>query len=293
MNLSQLEVLVAIADTGSLTEAAELVSLTQSAVSYSLSKLESELGVRLLERGRQGVIITHIGEEVLQYARGILSQIEVIRQVTAKERGLSVGKLRFGCVPTIPGRLLTGIIRDFQNKYPDIEIVLFEGTPQELTDWLEKGVIDVATVVNAAKHKLFTPFVHNELKIVVSKNNPLAKQTEVLPEMLKAEPFIGPKADYGITSQFPIFQNISAAQNRYAVSNHSAMFAMIREDMGISLMPEMFIAHDDDDLVSLSLVPKLFMDVYLAANIKSPAIAAFLQNASQWAKEHGYAFDHS
>lgn len=291
MNLSQLEVLVAIADTGSLTEAAEVVSLTQSAVSYSLSKLEAELGVTLLERGRQGVVITHIGDEVLQYARGILSQIEIIRQVTAKERGLSVGKLRFGCVPTIPGRLLTGIIRDFQNKYPDIEIILFEGTPQELTDWLEKGVIDVGTVITSAKHKLFTPFVHNELKIVVSKNNPLAKQTEVRPEALEAEPFIGPNADYGITSQFPIFQNISLPQTRYAVSTQSTIFAMIREDMGVSLMPEMFIDQDDEYLVALSLVPKLFMDVYLAANIKSPAIEAFLQNTSQWAKEHGYAFD--
>ncbi|NDJ51551.1 MAG: LysR family transcriptional regulator [Chloroflexi bacterium] len=102
MNLSQLEVLDAIVRTGSLTEASYDVGLTQSAVSYSLSRLETELGVKLLERGRQGVSLTRIGEEVLQHARIVLKQMEIIRQRTAQERGLAVGKLRFGCVPSPP-----------------------------------------------------------------------------------------------------------------------------------------------------------------------------------------------
>lgn len=71
MNLGQLEVLVAIVDTGSLTEAADTVGLTQSAVSHSLSRLEAELGVTLLERGRQGASLTRIGEDVVEHAREI------------------------------------------------------------------------------------------------------------------------------------------------------------------------------------------------------------------------------
>ncbi|MEO1165535.1 MAG: LysR family transcriptional regulator, partial [Chloroflexota bacterium] len=74
MNLGQLEVLVAIVDTGSLTEAADTVGLTQSAVSHSLSRLEAELGVTLLERGRQGASLTRIGEDVVEHARAILQQ---------------------------------------------------------------------------------------------------------------------------------------------------------------------------------------------------------------------------
>lgn len=143
MNLSQFEVFVAIVDTGSMKEAAEIVGLTQSAISYSLSRLESELGVTLLERSRQGVTVTNIGKEVLQHARNILTQTEVIRQKTNRERGFSVGKIRFGTVPNIAPRLLTGILRDFQHKYPNIELVLFEGNPHELLEWLETDVIDV------------------------------------------------------------------------------------------------------------------------------------------------------
>jgi len=63
MNLSQLEVLVAIVDSGKLSEAAEVVSVTQSVVSYSLSPLEAALGVTLLKRGGQGVALTGISKE--------------------------------------------------------------------------------------------------------------------------------------------------------------------------------------------------------------------------------------
>jgi len=63
MNLGQLEVLVAIVNSGSLSESPEVVSLTQSAVSFSLSRLEAELGVTLLERGRQGVALGGISKE--------------------------------------------------------------------------------------------------------------------------------------------------------------------------------------------------------------------------------------
>jgi len=62
-------------------------------------------------------VLTRIGEEVLQQVRSILVQTEVIRQKAARERGLSVGKLCFGCVPHIPARMLTGILRDFQHQY--------------------------------------------------------------------------------------------------------------------------------------------------------------------------------
>ena len=78
MNISQLEVFVTIVETGSLTEAGEVIGLTQSAVSYSLAKLEAELGVTLLERSRHGIAVTQIGEDVLQYA---ICEIELTKKV--------------------------------------------------------------------------------------------------------------------------------------------------------------------------------------------------------------------
>jgi DNA-binding transcriptional LysR family regulator len=293
MNLSQLEVLVAIVDTGNLTEGAEDVGLTQSAVSYSLSRLEAELGVTLLERGRQGVTVTRIGEEVLQHARSILTQVDIIRQKAARERGLSVGKLRFGCVPTVPPRLLTGILRDFQQKYPDIQIVLFDGTPRELMEWLTEGVIDIGTVVAPDSYALAVPFATSEIKLIVSPDHRFAKQAVVPMDSLANETFIGPKADYGVLNTSPGLARIPLPRFRHEVSTQTTIFAMVRENMGISFMPEMLIDPEISGIAALSLAPQVLMNVYLATNTQSPAAEAFLTNAHGWAKSHGFLPDNA
>lgn len=287
MNLSQLEVLIAIVETGSLTEAAEVVSLTQSAVSYSLSKLEAELGVTLLERGRQGIALTQIGEEVLPHARQILSQTELIRQKSAQARGLSVGKLRFGCVPTVPGRILTTILREFNQKYPDIEIVLFEGVPTELVEWLDTGVIDVATVLSAQKYPASILLVRDEIQVIASAHHPLASQSDVQFEQLLSEPLIGPKADYGILSELLGLPWKPFPRLRHEVSTQSTIFAMVRENMGVSIMPQMLHERALDDIVRLSFSPKRYIEVYLATNVESPATQAFLETAHDIAQERG------
>lgn len=288
MNLSQLEVLVAIVETGSLTEAGEVVGLTQSAVSYSLSRLEAELGVTLLQRGRQGVAVTQIGEDVLHHARSILAQVDVIRQKAARERGLAVGKLRMGCVPSVDARLLTGIIRDFQVRYPDVEVVLFEGTPQELLDWLDTQVIDVATVMSHEAFPVAVPLVQNEIKIIVAEDHPLAAHSEAPFTALAHETLLVPRAEYDMIARFAGFENITLPRLRHEVSARSTIFAMVRENMGVSMAPEMLIDAQGEGIVALSFTPRLFLSVHLAASVHSPLTEAFLNSAHAWARGHGF-----
>lgn len=286
VNLSQLDVLIAIVDTGSLTEAAHTVGLTQSAVSYSLNRLEAELGVTLLERGRQGVVVTRIGEEVLHHARIIIQQAAVIQRKTARERGLSVGKLRFGCVPDIPPRLLTGILRDFRHQYPDIEIVQFEGNPLELMQWLEEGIIDVGTTPTNEGYTQSVPLARIDVRVCLPRNHRLASQTSVTDEDIADEVMIAPKAEYYAITQSKQTQTLKLPRLIFEVSTHRTIFAMVREEMGIALIPDMFITGDEDDIVILPFASDLRFQVYLASHSASPAIRAFMESAHQWALEH-------
>ena len=293
MNLSQLEVLVAIIDAGSMTEAAEVVGLTQSAVSYSISRLEAELGVTLLERGRQGVYATHIGAEVIQHARSILNQIEAIRQKSARERGLTVGKLRFGCVPTVPPRLLTGILRGFQQRYPDIDTVLFEGTPRELIDWLEAGMVDVGTVTQPAGYASSCPFVQAEVVALLPKDHMLASRESLSFEDLSVEPLIGPKAEYGTLSMLLGAPQSVLPRVRHEVSTPDTIFAMVSEHMGIALMLRMQFQPEMETLTTVPLSPRWFANIYLASRTRSPAADAFMNCAATWAKTHGFAVENA
>ena len=281
---------MAIVDTGSLTEAADAVSLTQSAVSHSLSKLEAELGVTLLERGRQGVIVTRIGEEVLGHARNILGQVEIIQQKTAQERGVAVGKIRFGCARSIAPRLLTGILRDFQTQYPDIEIVFFEGMPEEIIDWLAAGVIDVGTVMIPTAYEHAVPLAHGEMKVVASPQHPLARQTAVSILDFMGEALVGPRSEYKIFAAVLDGLNITLPGLRYEVSDHQTILTMVRENMGISMLPDMLLG-SDAQLVALPFDPPIFIHIYLATNSQSPAAHMFMANAHDWAKTHGFLPD--
>src|SRR5260370_32044442 len=87
MNFSQLQSFVAVAETGSFTEAAYTIDLTQSAVSHALAALESELGVTLLERNHTGgVALTNAGHSILPHLPSLLAPAETIQQETQAPR---------------------------------------------------------------------------------------------------------------------------------------------------------------------------------------------------------------
>src|SRR5918912_494721 len=95
MNFSQLQSFVALAETSSFTEAADIVHLTQSAVSHGLAALERELGVTLLERNRKGVVaLTPVGQKIMPHVRSLLAHLEAIEQEAQAAQGKMAGKVR-------------------------------------------------------------------------------------------------------------------------------------------------------------------------------------------------------
>src|SRR4051812_18921887 len=147
MNFSQLHCFVALADTGSFTETAYTTHLTQSAVSHALAALERELGVTLLERNNRGVVaLTRIGHSLLPHARALLVQAQAIEQGAREARGLVKGNLRLGSIAHVASPLLAGLLAHFHQHYPDIDVVHFEGSFQEMEEWLGSNVIDVGMV---------------------------------------------------------------------------------------------------------------------------------------------------
>src|SRR5262245_9063774 len=149
MNFSQLQSFVALAETGSFTEAAYALDLTQSAVSHALSALESELGVMLLERNRKGVVaLTAAGQKILPRVRALLAQAEAFEQEAKVAQGETSGKLRLGSIVSIISpHLLASLLTCFQQHYPEMEVVLFEGMMHEVGEWIERSVIDVGFVI--------------------------------------------------------------------------------------------------------------------------------------------------
>jgi DNA-binding transcriptional LysR family regulator len=293
MNLSQLEALVAISETGSFTEAADRVGITRSAVSHALASLEAELGVSLLERERGNTVPTGVGNCILRYARDILSNVESIQQESAAARGLQAGKLRIGMVSSVSAAISTGILRKFRQEYPAIELVTFEGTGREVEDWILNSVVDVGFILRQVEG-IESQFIGcDEVRVVVPANHPLRKQRVVNLEQLTHEPFIFPKMACDFLDSFQDAASQVKLQQRYEASETQTILAMIREGLGITLLPEMLLPSHLDGLHLLSLSTPMHYRFGLGVRSQrsaSPAARIFIQSGASWAAASGFEY---
>jgi DNA-binding transcriptional LysR family regulator len=146
MNLRQLEHLIAVAETGSFSRAAERLHLTQSALSRSIQMLEVELGARLIDRMGRLNELTPIGEAVAARARGLLDEVEDLRLNVSLLRSGNAGPIRVG-LGSGPGVLLmTPFLIHMAQKHPDMRVTLTRGSSELQLVQLRERVLDALVI---------------------------------------------------------------------------------------------------------------------------------------------------
>lgn len=126
LKISQLRALVAIADTGTFSDAALQLDLSQSAVSHAIATLEEELGVVLLTRGRQGAALTPLGETITAEAHQVMHSLATIGQLAQRARGLQQGLVRIAGFRSVATHILPEVIQQFRQNYPGIQVSIEE-----------------------------------------------------------------------------------------------------------------------------------------------------------------------
>lgn len=291
MNFSQLQSFVALADTGSFTEAAYSIDLTQSAVSHALAALESELGVTLFERNRKGVVaLTSVGKTILPHVRALLASASAIEQEAKAARGEVSGKLRLGSIESIVSpTLLAGLLTSFQAAYPDIEVILFEGSMHEVGEWIEQSIVDVGFVVLPAGEIEGTLITADELCVLVSSRHRLHAKAVVTPRELREEGFVMDKTEctLELMKRAGLEQRKTGPHIRYQASDSATILAMVREGLGITLMPRTVLPKRLEGVVALSLDPQPQLQIGLAVRSQKTASKGaklFIQTALSWAQ---------
>lgn len=145
-SLRQLTYLVAIADRLNFTQAAQDCFVTQSTLSSGLKELERTLGARLVERDRQSVRLTALGEEVVARSRALLgSAQDLVDAVQAAAQPMS-GIVRLGAIPTIAPFLLPQLVRQAKAQHPQLKLVLREDRTAMLLEKLRAAELDFALI---------------------------------------------------------------------------------------------------------------------------------------------------
>ncbi|GGF46042.1 LysR family transcriptional regulator [Marmoricola endophyticus] len=198
--LRALECLVALADTGSVTEAAARLRASQPAVSHQLAGLERELGAPLVERLPRGVRLTAAGRAALPPARAALAAAEeASAAVRAVARG-TAGRLRIGCAETLTGAVLAPVLRAWRRRYPDVEVLLDEQRSADaLAERVADGALDLALCPRPSQWSGRVDVVgREEVVVVAGAKDPLAELDVVCADDLAGHPVVGLHPEHGL-----------------------------------------------------------------------------------------------
>lgn len=190
MTLRQLELFVAVAETGSFSRGGELLSLTQSTVSQHIAALEEEFGTRLLDRISKGVVLTAGGRVFLQQARRVLTEVDQLKQAMNRFHGIDNATLELGASNIPANYLVPRLLPLIQKGYPGISLNVRMGDTQQILDDVRNQRIELGLVGGRVDDDLFlyTPLMADELVLIVGSEHPLrAAQSIKLQQLFDLE----------------------------------------------------------------------------------------------------------
>src|SRR6266540_3791107 len=143
----QLRAFCVLARTGSFTQTARELHLTQSGISHSMKALENDTGCRLLDRLGKKVVLTQAGEQLLKHAMKILSEMETARDSLKQLGKWGRGRLRLGASTTACQHLIPPVLREFKESFPEHTIAIEVGDTSAIVSSLLRHRIDLAIAI--------------------------------------------------------------------------------------------------------------------------------------------------
>ena len=188
IDIRQLEALLAVAEEGSFTAAADRLHTVQSNVSEHVRQLEADLGVQLLVRDRRGAIPTEFGVKVLERARAIRSELDALRRDLSMLQGLQAGHATLGVVGTVSPWLVPPLVAEIARVAPGVSLRLTEGASERLAlevaerelafAVVTEPVADTRLVVEHLRDEALVGLLPAGLELDVAEPVPLAALAE-------------------------------------------------------------------------------------------------------------------
>jgi len=242
LKLSHLQMLVAVADCGSFSEAAAVLQLSQSAVSYAIAALENELGVILLARGRHGAHPTPVGEQIVQRSRRVIDLLNDITQQANLSKGLQGGYVRIAAFRSAASHILPEVIAEFCRRYPAIAVNIAEYDDRpEVEESLRRGHSDIGITYLPADPGLETwELMRDEFVVLVPPTLPCEDEVLSWPTLKKHPLIMAPVGDFCDAMVYDHCQAHGVALHpTYQVRSDATIVNMVAKGLGITISPRL------------------------------------------------------
>jgi DNA-binding transcriptional LysR family regulator len=295
LNVGRLRVLTEVAYRGSFSAAAEALSYSQSAVSQQIATLEAETGMTLLERNPRGVGLTAAGQTLVGHAEGILARLEAAEASLSAIAGLRGGRLRMASFPTAGATLMPLAIATFRASYPDVELTLIEGEPEQIVPRLRAGELDLALLFEFAgetplpRSMTRVELLEDPMYLALPREHPLAAEEQLRLQDLKREAWV--QTSQSSPCARHVVRSCHAAGFEPSVSfesdDYQTVQGLVAAGVGVALIPELALSFVRADIVIRALSPAPPVRQVIAATPAgarlvpaAPAMLAILQEAA-------------
>jgi LysR family cyn operon transcriptional activator len=258
MELRALKYLIAVAEHGNFTRAAEALHVSQPALSQQILQMEERMDAVLLDRSGRTVKVTDAGQAYIAHARRALSELESGRRAIHDVRDLSRGTVRLAMTPTFTAYLIGPLVAAFRAQFPAITVKAFEMSMDTIAAAIEADEVDLGIAFALARGADIDslPLFTEQLRVVVADNHPWAGRTSLDVRSLEDGELALLSKNFVTRVHIDDYLQASQVAPRVAVEVNtiSALVEIVRHGKLLTILPEA-IAGQLPGLRNLSLAP--------------------------------------
>jgi LysR family transcriptional regulator, hydrogen peroxide-inducible genes activator len=246
MNLRDLSYLVAVADHRHFANAARANDVSQPTLSTQIKKLERELGVELIERNPRQIVLTPVGEQIVERARTILDQEKQIRRIARRAHDPRAGTLRLGLFPTLAPYLLPHVVPELHRRFPALELLLIEDKTETLLGRLRDGTVDAAVLAQPVTSAGLSvePLFDEDFVLAVPREHRIAALAGPVPlEVLGDAAVLLLEDGHCLRDQALEVCSLAGAATRddFRATSLETLRQMVASNVGVTLLPRLAV----------------------------------------------------
>lgn len=280
-NLQKYFAFLKTVELGSFTKSAEALNYAQSSISKMILDLETDWGIILLERSKNGVHLTSAGEQILPYIRSLMDDYRKLNDYVNELKGVQTGIIRIGTFSSVAINWLPNIFAKLQKDFPKIEYEMLLGDYNEIEKWINDGRVDCGFLsLPSSSNFDIISLKKDEYKVVLPPKHILTKQKTIAINALNEQPFLllehGGKTEVSVLLQ----QYNVQPKIQFTTWEDFAIMSMVEQGLGISILPEMILKRISYNIEIRSLEKPYFREIGLAVkdiNKISPATKKFIK----------------
>jgi DNA-binding transcriptional LysR family regulator len=298
LNVNRLRVLREVANRRSFSAAAEALSYTQSAVSQQIATLEAETKTVLVERRSRGLRLTAAGELLVEHTEGIIARLEAAEAALEAIAGVRGGRLRIASFPTAGATLMPLAIATFRSRFPEVELTLAEGEPQDIGPRLEAGEFDLALLFEFRRpgrrqgpDVRRVDLLEDPLYLALPEAHPLAAAETLRLADLRDEAWVQTSATSPCARH--VVRSCHAAgfepNVAFESDDYQTVQGLVGAGVGVALIPELALAHVRRDIAIREISPRSPVRLVTVATPKdalTPAAEAMLATLEEAAASY-------